>query len=137
MVLQKIVDDVSERGMTVIISSHNLKEMEGICDSIGIMKKGSIAIERNLDELKSDVHKVQVAYPQGVAAGAEKYTGKGLNVLHFEARGSVETLVIRGSRDVIDNGIKSFSPYVYDLLPLSLEEIFIYEMEGEYNDITA
>jgi ABC-2 type transport system ATP-binding protein len=137
MVMTKIVEDVSERGMTVLISSHNLKEMEGICDSIGIMRKGEVVIERNLDELKADIHKVQVAYPADVPQGVQKYKDKQLDVVQYESRGSVEILVIRGDEERITDGIRSFSPFVFDLLPLTLEEIFIYEMEGEYNDIVV
>jgi len=74
--------------MTVLISSHNLKEMEGICDAIGILQKGKMAIERDLDELKSDVHKVQAAYPANIAPGREKYGD--LDIKHFENRGSIE-----------------------------------------------
>jgi len=133
LVIQRIVEDVSEREMTVLISSHNLKEMEGICDSIGILKRGKMAIERDLDELKSDVHKIQAAYPDEVPPGIEKY--KGLNIRHIETRGSVEIMVVKEKEEVIRRAIAQFKPLVYDLLPLSLEEIFIYEMEGEYNEI--
>jgi ABC-2 type transport system ATP-binding protein len=133
IVTQKIVEDVAERGMTVLISSHNLKEMEGICDSIGILSRGKMAIERDLDELKSDVHKVQVAYNEGTAPGWEKYGN--LNILHMESRGSVEILVVRNKEIDLRAKIGELAPVVFDLLPLSLEEIFIYEMEGEYNEI--
>ena len=133
MVVQKIIEDVAEREMTVLISSHNLKEMEGICDSIGVLRKGSMAIERDLDELKSDIHKIQLAYPADIPAGREKYGD--LNILHMEARGSVEILVAREREEVLRSRIGEFGPVVFDLLPLSLEEIFIYEMEGEYDEI--
>ncbi|MCL2699270.1 MAG: ABC transporter ATP-binding protein [Defluviitaleaceae bacterium] len=133
IVTQKIVEDVSEREMTVLISSHNLKEMEGICDSIGILRQGQMAIERDLDELKSDVHKVQAAYPPDVPPGMEKYGG--LNILHMESRGSVEIFVVRAKEEELRARLGAFNPLVFDLLPLSLEEIFIYEMEGEYDEI--
>ena len=133
IVTQKIVEDVVDREMTVLISSHNLKEMEGICDAIGILRRGQMAIERDLDELKSDVHKIQVAYPEGVAPGKEKY-GE-LNILHIESRGSVEILVVRDKEENLRAKIAVLNPVLLDLLPLSLEEIFIYEMEGEYNEI--
>ncbi len=133
LVMQQIVEDVASRNLTVLVSSHNLKEMEGICDSIGIVKQGKMIIERNLDDLKSDVHKVQVAYSQETPQGREKYGD--LNILHFESRGSIELLVVRGTEDEIYNRIRKINPLVYDILPLTLEEIFIYETEGEYNEI--
>lgn len=133
LVMQNIVEDVAERDMTVLISSHNLKEMEGICDSIGIVRDGRMAIERDLDDLKSDVHKIQAAYPANIQQGIEKYAP--LNVLHIEYRGTVEILVVRDKEESIRNHISALKPLVYDLLPLTLEEIFIYEMEGEYNEI--
>lgn len=134
LVLKEIVDDVANRQLTVLISSHNLKEMEGICDSIGIVKNGKMLIERDLDDLKSDVHKVQVAFKDSVSKGKNKYTD--LNILHIENRGSVELLVIKGKELDILNKIKSLNPLVYDILPLSLEEIFMYETEGEFNEIS-
>jgi ABC-2 type transport system ATP-binding protein len=136
VVLKKIVEDVSEREMTVLLSSHNLKEMEGICDSIGIMRQGEVVIERNLNELKSDIHKIQTAFPEQVAKGVEKYESAGLAILHYETRGSLETCVIRGNQELVESTIKAWSPLVFDLLPLTLQEIFVYEMEGEYNEIS-
>lgn len=136
-----IVDDCAESGMTVLVSSHNLKEMEGICDSIGIISKGRMMIERELDELKGDVHKVQVAFRKsddgsvsgGAAADENRYAG--LNVLHREKRGAVELLIIRDKREKVEDYIEAQHPLVFDILPLSLEEIFIYELGGENDDI--
>ena len=125
-VFNEIIDDVAERQMTVLISSHNLKEMDGICDSIGIIKNGRMLIERDLDDLKSDVHKVQVAF------GAEQngFDSLGLEILHREDRGSIKLLVIRGTEEEVTQRINSANPQVFDRLSLTLEEIFIYETEG-------
>lgn len=125
-----IIDDVAEREMTVLVSSHNLKEMEGLCDSIGIIGRGRMIIEKDLDELKSDVHKIQVVYPEGVKAPVE-----GLNVLYKEKRGSVELYIIRGEREKVEREMTSEKPLVFDILPLTLEEIFIYEAGGDHNEI--
>ncbi len=133
IVMQQILDDVAARGMTVLISSHNLKEMEGICDCVGIVKDGRMLIERDLDDLKSSVHKVQVAFSPETPEGPAKY--EGLNVLHREKRGSVELLIIKGTEDDALEKIKSLNPLVYDILPLSLEEIFTYETEGDFNEV--
>ena len=110
--------------MTILISSHNLREIEDICDHIGIIHKGSLLIEKELDELKSDVHKVQVAYKDEVP---EQLLRK-LNVLHTEKRGSVFLYIVRGKEEEIIGQIQKTKPVLLDLLPLTLEEIFIYEM---------
>lgn len=129
-VLKYIVDDVAEREMTVLVSSHNLKEMEGLCDSIGIISGGKMLIERDLDDLKSDVHKIQVVF----AEGTEPDLGD-LNILYREKRGSVELFIIRGERNVVENKLMESKPLVFDLLPLTLEEIFIYETGGERDEL--
>jgi ABC-2 type transport system ATP-binding protein len=130
LVWKYVVEDVAEREMTVLVSSHNLREMEGICDSIGILNHGKMMIERDLDELKSDIHKIQVAFREPLET---PYAG--LNVLHREARGSVDLLIVRNRRDLVEQVIGANHPVVFDLLPLSLEEIFIYELGGGENEI--
>ena len=127
-----VVTDVAQREMTVLVSSHNLREMEGICDYIGILSGGKMVIERDLDELKSDIHKVQVAFKDG-----KQHDFNGLNVLHQETRGSVELLIIRNAKATVEEVIGSLNPAVFDILPLSLEEIFIYEMGGESSEIQS
>ncbi len=129
-----VVDDVADRSMTVLVSSHNLREMEGICDSIGIISKGEMKIEQDLDELKSDIHKVQVAFDDD-AEGMEAL-GR-LNMVHHETRGSVHLAIIREKREKVEEVLGSASPKIMDILPLSLEEVFIYEMGGENSDVSA
>lgn len=129
MVWRFIVDDVADREMTVLVSSHNLKEMEGICDYIGVISKGKMILERDLDELKSDMHKVQVAFKNGQGDLSQ------LNVLHQEKRGSLELLIIKDKREKVEQIIEAQEPLLFDLLPLSLEEIFIYELGGESDEI--
>lgn len=119
-----LVQDVAEREMTIIISSHNLREIEDICDHVGIIHQGSIVLEKELDELKSDVHSVQVAYKQGFP----QILFKNLTILHQEKRGSIALLIVRGSAEEISKEIRQTQPLIFDLLPLTLEEIFIYEM---------
>ncbi|MDR1327976.1 MAG: ABC transporter ATP-binding protein [Oscillospiraceae bacterium] len=130
LVWKCIVDDVASRNMTVLVSSHNLREMEGICDSIGILDGGKMLIERDLDELKSDIHKVQAAFPAGTP---DEGRYNGLNVLHRETRGTVELLIIRSPEETVREIIGAKNPLVFDMLPLSLEEIFIYELGGEHS----
>ena len=132
LVWKYVVEDVAERSMTVLVSSHNLREMEGICDSIGILNKGEMMIERDLDELKSDIHKIQVAFE---IPPADPYAG--LNVLHKESRGTVDLLIVRNRKDEVEKIINAGKPLIFDLLPLSLEEIFIYELGGVDHEIES
>jgi len=132
LVWKYVVEDVAEREMTVLVSSHNLREMEGICDSIGILNKGKMMIERDLDELKSDIHKIQVAFKETAGNPYE-----GLNVLHKETRGTVDLLIIRNRKELVESIIGKNNPVIFDLLPLSLEEIFIYELGGGDNEIES
>ncbi|MCR5481648.1 MAG: ABC transporter ATP-binding protein [Clostridia bacterium] len=132
LVWKYIVDDVADREMTVLVSSHNLRELEGICDSIGILSKGSMLLERDLDDLKSDVFKVQVAFEEG-SAPEDPY--EDLSVLHREKRGSVDLIIVRNKREVVEKAIRKYNPLVFDILPLTLEEIFIYELGGADNEI--
>lgn len=127
-----LFQEVADRDMTVVISSHNLREIEDMCDHVGIMHHGKILIEKELDNLKSDTHKIQVAFrdsrhEQGIA-------GK-LNILHREHRGSVSTYIIKGTVEKITEVVKVYEPYVFDVLPMTLEEIFIYEMGDAGYDV--
>lgn len=130
LVWKYIVDDVAEREMTVLVSSHNLKELEGICDSIGILSHGHMVLERDLDDLKSDVHKVQLAFAEPTEEPLKK-----LNILHRETRGTVELLIVRNRREDIEEEVNKYNPLIFDVLPLSLEEIFIYELGGVDNEV--
>lgn len=121
-----LFQDVAERELTVIISSHNLREIEDLCDHVGIMHNGKILIEKEIDDIKSDTHKVQLALADPTH---EEHLLNQLNILHHEKRGSVSLLIVRGSEEQINKIIYSFNVLLYDLLPLTLEEIFIYEME--------
>ena len=120
-----IVNEVADRQMTVLVSSHNLREMEGVCDAIGIMKDGQIKIERDIDSLKEDIHKVQVAFNKDVYHPFED-----LNVLHEDNRGSVKLVIVKNKMDYIRDVIGKLETVIFDILPLTLEEIFIYELGG-------
>ncbi|WP_257347876.1 ABC transporter ATP-binding protein [Pseudalkalibacillus decolorationis] len=119
-----ILQDVAEREMTVLISSHNLREIEDICDHIGILHKGKLLLEKDLDDLKSDIHKVQVAFKEGIPAKLFE----DVRVLYKEERGSVLLCIVRGQSSEITSQFEKYHPVIFDMLPLTLEEIFIYEM---------
>lgn len=121
-----ILQEVAERDMTVLVSSHNLRELEDVCDHVGIMYNGKVVIEKALDDVKGEIHKVQIAF-KGEAA--EKFK-EDLEVLHYNKFGSVETYIIKGNADEIKNKAYKYEPLLYDILPLTLEEIFIYELGG-------
>lgn len=119
-----LIQDVADREMTILISSHNLREIEDICDHIGILHKGTLLIQKELDDLKSDIHKVQVAYKEGIPESLLA----NLSLLHTEKRGSVSLCIVRGREAEIETQFLRTQPLIFDMLPLTLEEIFIYEM---------
>ncbi len=119
-----LVQDVAERELTILISSHNLREVEDLCDHIGILHHGEIMIQKDLDDLKSDLHKIQVAFKGEVP---ETFL-RGMEVLYKEERGSVRMYIVRGKEDDISAHVHGEKPVLFDILPLTLEEIFIYEM---------
>ncbi len=122
-----LLGEVSERGMTVLVSSHNLRELEDVCDHIGIMFDGKVVIEKSLDDVKGNIHKVQAAFSEG--AIPEELREK-LDILHSSKFGSVENLIVRGENNEISKLISEYKPLIFDILPLTLEEIFIYELGG-------
>lgn len=121
-----LMAEVAEREMTVVVSSHNLRELEDVCDHVGIMNKGKVIIERSLSDLQGNVSKIQVACEGEVPALPE-----GFKVLHKSNIGRVHTLIVRGNPDeAVAHITKDSEKSIVDVLPLSLEEIFIYEMGG-------
>ena len=121
-----LMAEVAEREMTVVVSSHNLRELEDVCDHVGIMNKGKVIIERSLSDLQGNVSKIQVACEGEVPALPE-----GFKVLHKSNIGRVHTLIVRGNpEEAVAHITKDAAKSIVDVLPLSLEEIFIYEMGG-------
>ncbi len=116
---------VVDKQMTPIIASHNLRELEDICDHIGLLHQGGVVFDRDLSSLQGDIHKVQCAF----AAAKTREDFAHLNVVTYEQRGSLSVLVVRGDAKATDAAIKAMNPLYYELLPLTLEEIFITEME--------
>ncbi len=121
-----LLADVAERGMTVLVSSHNLRELEDVCDHVGIIHAGKTLVERSLSELQDNMVKVQLVLPEGAPLP------EGLNILHESRVGQVRTLILRGRSEEISAVVAAAGPLFYDLLPLTLEEIFIYELGGEH-----
>ena len=115
-----ILSDVAQNGTTVLISSHNLRELEDVCDHVGIMDKGKMLMERSLADMQGSTVKLQLA---GDAP-------EGLDILHESVSGRLKTLIVRGSAEKITAMVAAAKPAYFDVLPLSLEEIFIYELGG-------
>ena len=121
-----LLGDVAERGTTVLVSSHNLRELEDVCDHVGILNKGRVLLERSLSDLQDNTVKLQVAY-QGVT---EPVLPAELNILHRSHVGRVYTYIVRGSSQEILRRMQITEPVLLESIPLTLEEIFIYELGG-------
>ena len=115
-----ILSDVAQHETTVLISSHNLRELEDICDHVGIMDHGKMLLERSLADMQGNIVKLQIVgdIPEN------------LDVLHESASGRLQTIIVRGTAQQVEAAVKAMNPTYYDILPLSLEEIFIYELGG-------
>ncbi len=118
-------NDMEERHLTPIIASHNLRELEDICDHVGLLHKGGILLSRDLDEMKMNIHKVQCVLQPGMEP--EDLTG--LTILKTERRGKLLTLTVRGDMSKVEYVMQNANPVFYETIPLSLEEIFISETE--------
>lgn len=122
-----LMGDVAEYGTTVLVSSHNLRELEDVCDHVGILARGKVLIERSLSDLQENLVKMQVVFQ-------EKELPKlpdELQMLHCSQVGRIHTLIIRGNAADVTNRLAVYAPILMDALPLTLEEIFIYELGGE------
>ena len=121
-----LLGDVAERGTTVLVSSHNLRELEDVCDHVGIMAKGKVHLERSLSDLQDNTVKLQVAY----STEEEPTLPAELQVLHRSRVGRVYTYIMRGNMEHICRRMQITQPILLEAIPLTLEEIFIYEMGG-------
>lgn len=124
-------NDMSERNLTPIIASHNLRELEDICDHVGLLHRGGILLSRDLDDMKLNIHKLQCVLKDGMTA--EDLTA--LQRIKTEARGKLYTITVRGTREEVERLMESYQPVFYEIIPLSLEEIFISETEVAGYDI--
>lgn len=126
IVKRMLVDAMLDRKLTTVISSHNLKEINEVCDSVALLHQGKMLFNRDLDSVKGNIHKVQAVFPQEYAReDFEKY-----GILHYSRSQSVHYIIMKGSEQEIREKLADKAPIVLDLIPLTLEEIFIYEMEG-------
>ena len=119
-----LMADAAERGITVLVSSHNLRELEDVCDHVGILDHGRLLLERSLDDLQGNITKIQIALPD------ERQLPRELNLVHESVSGRLHTLIVRGDAEEVQAKLRECEPLFMDALPLSLEEIFIYELGG-------
>lgn len=120
-----VLDQVSSRGLTVVAATHNLRELEGVCDHLAILDRGVVRDEADLNEPASDIVKVQVMLPEG----AELPTG--LEVVHARPEGRLLTLLVRGNAGGVREELDAVHPTYLDIVPLSLEERFVCELGGD------
>lgn len=124
-------NEICERKMTIVIASHNLRELEDICDYVGILHRGGVILDREVDELKGDLHKIQCVVDEDAA---EKMKEE-LDIISYESKGRLITMTVRAKKDELYAYLDSLNPAFYEALPLSLEEIFINETGGVGYDV--
>ena len=122
-----IMADVAQEGTTVLVSSHNLRELEDVCDRVGILSHGKVLIERSLTDLQENLVKMQVVFQERELPRLPE----DLEVLHVSQVGRIHTLIVRGNATDVTNRLAVYAPILMEALPLTLEEIFIYELGGE------
>lgn len=126
IVKRMLVDAMLDRQLTTVISSHNLKEINEVCDSVALLHQGKMLFNRDLDSVKGSIHKVQAAFNEEYTReDFEKY-----GILHYSRSQSIHYFIMEGTEEEIREKLSEKNPIVLDLIPLTLEEIFIYEMEG-------
>ena len=128
------VKEIEERGMTPIIASHNLRELEDICEYVGLLHRGGILLAKDMEDMKINIHKMQVVIKDEETLPKIK---EQFDVVKVENRGALYTVTIRGKREEVDAFMAAINPIFYELLPLSLEEIFISETEVKGYDIKS
>lgn len=119
-----VLGDVAQRNMTVLVSSHNLRELEDVCDHVGILDHGKVLLERSLAQLQDNMVKLQVVFKDGGDVPPE------IPVLHASKVGRIHTLIMRTNAEEAENMLAAYEPMLVDAVPLTLEEIFIYELGG-------
>ena len=124
-------NDIEERHLTPVIASHNLRELEDICDHVGLLHRGGRLLSKDRDDMKMNIHKIQCVLP----AGLDRTNLQDLDIMTTEQRGSLLTLTVRGQREEIQARMQSYHPVFFEMIPLSLEEIFISETEVAGYDI--
>ena len=126
LVKRVIYGEMEQRGATAVIASHSLRELEDTCDQLALLHKGGLVFESDIQNLKTSLFKVQVAFKQAF----DKKVFEGVDVVRFSRQGSVALAIVRGDRDSVQEKLRAQNPLLVEILPLTLEEVFIHEMEA-------
>ena len=134
IVKKMLVDAMLDRQLTTIISSHNLKEINEVCDTCALLHEGKIIFSRDIDDVKGSIHKIQVVFPKNDDGSTPEYSisdfvSSGIEILHFERTQSIYYIIAKGEEDTVKAVFAPKKPVLLELIPLTLEEIFIYELE--------
>ncbi len=121
-----LYNDVAERGLTAVISSHSLRELEDTCDQLALLHKGGLVLESDVGNLKTSLFKVQIAFRESY----DRSLFSDFSLLSFEKHGSVANFIVRGDRDAVHDKLRAKNPLLLEILPLTLEEVFLYELEA-------
>ena len=131
LIKKLVMEMVADYGATVIIASHNLRELEDVCDHIGLIHKGGIIMEKELDEAKLGIHRIQAVFANDLGEGVFS----DLDVVKLQRQGKMYLLTVRGDGEAIESALNALNPIYMEMLPLTLEEVFISEMEAVGYDI--
>ncbi len=126
LVKDEIIEDVKQRKITAVITSHSLRELEDVCNQLTLLHKGGVIFESDVQNLKTALFKIQIAFDEDY----DETKFEGIEMLDFSKKGRVSNFIVRGEREVILPKLEAMQPLLMDLLPLSLEEVFVYEMEA-------
>ncbi len=126
LVKDEIIEDVKERNITVVITSHSLRELEDVCNQLTLLHKGGVIFESDVVNLKTSLFKLQVAFEDDF----DKSRFDGIEMIDFNKKGRVANFIVRGSREEVIPKVEAMNPLLLDVLPLALEEVFVYEMEA-------
>ncbi len=133
MVKSILADDVASRGASAVVVSHSLRELEDVCDQLALLHQGGIVMEQDISNLKTSAFKIQIAF----AAEFDRSTFDGLNLVHYQQQGKVATMIVTGDRDTTDAALRAMKPLLLEVLPLSLEEVFTYELQARNYDVAT
>ena len=128
-----LADDVATRGTSAVVVSHSLRELEDLCDQLALLHQGGIVLERDIGNLKTSAFKIQIAF--GDTFDRSRF--EGLHIVHYEQQGKVATLIISGDRAETDATLRAMNPILLEMLPLSLEEVFTYELQSRNYDFAT
>ena len=128
-----IADDVTSRGASAVVVSHSLRELEDLCDQLALLHQGGIVMEQDIGNLKTSAFKIQIAF----AEDFDRARFDGLNIVHYQQQGKVATLIITGDRHETETALRAMNPLLLEMLPLSLEEVFTYELQARNYDFST